>query len=149
MLMKWNPYKEIERTFDDLFDRGLFLHPLWDDRSVENVETAHWRPAVNVYEDKDTLHIEAQLPGVDMKDIELSVSDHTLQVRGERKVEHEENKDGYHFKEARYGTIARSFSLPSYVDPGQAKATYDRGVLTITVPKQEKVKPRAIPIEAK
>lgn len=146
MLMRWNPYTEIERTFDDLFDRGLFLRPLWDDR---NGETVHWRPDVNVYEDKDTLHLEAQLPGIDMKDVELSVFEHTLQIRGERKVEHEEDKDGYHFKEARYGTFARSFSLPSYVDPGQAKATYDRGVLAITVPKQEKVKPRAIPIEAK
>ncbi len=84
-----------------------------------------------------------------MTDVNISVTEHTLQVRGERKAEHVESEDGYHFREARYGTFARSFSLPSYVNPDEAKAAYDRGVLTITVPKQEKAKPRVIPIEAK
>ncbi len=146
MLVKLNPYREIERTFDELFGRDSFARPLREER---NGESSVWRPAVNVYEDKDALHVEAQLPGIEMKDVTLSVTDHRLEIRGERKAEREENTEGYHFTEARYGTFARSLTLPSYVDPGKAKANYDRGVLTISVPKVEQAKPKTIPIEAK
>ncbi len=146
MLVKWNPYTELERTVNGLFDRPFGLRPLWDDR---NAEALVWQPPVNVYEDKDHLAIEAQLPGIDLKDIELSVKEQTLELRGERKVENEKSKDGYHVQEAHYGTFSRSFSLPSTVNPDEAKARYDKGVLTITIPKQEKAKPRAIQIEVK
>lgn len=146
MLVKWNPYTEIDRSFNDVFGRGWFGRPLWDD---QREEVTTWKPPVNIYEDKENLFVEAQVPGIDMKDVTLSVDDHTLELKGERKVEHEETKEGYHFKEATYGTFARSFALPSYVSPEKAKAQYDRGVLTITIPKREEAKPRAIPIEAK
>ncbi|RMH37793.1 MAG: Hsp20/alpha crystallin family protein [Nitrospirae bacterium] len=146
MLVKWDPFTEMEKSLSELFRRPWALRPVWDDR---NVEAVTWKPAVNVYEDKDNLYIEAQLPGIDLKDVHVSVSDHTLQLRGERKLEHEENRDGYHVMEAQYGSFARSFTLPSYVDPDKAKATYDRGVLTITIPKQEQARARIIQIEAK
>jgi len=119
---------------------------MWDDR---NAEALVWQPPVNVYEDKDHLVIDAQLPGIDLNDIELSVNEQTLHLRGERKTETEKSKDGYHIQEAHYGTFSRSFSLPSTVNPDEAKASYDKGVLTITIPKQEKAKPRTIQIEAK
>lgn len=148
MLVKWNPYKELDRSFDDFFGRDWFNSPLWGDRNGETTVAA-WTPAVNVYEDENALHIEAQLPGIDMKDVNLSVTDHTLELRGERKSEHEDEKKGYLFKEARYGSFSRSFSLPSYLDPSKATARYDKGVLTITVPKGEQAKPKVIKIEAK
>ncbi len=146
MLVKWNPYTELERTVNGLFDEPFGLRPIWDDR---NAEARVWQPPVNVYEDKDHLAIEAQLPGIDLNDIELSVKEQTLVVRGERKAETERSKDEYHVREARYGNFSRSFVLPSTVNPDEAKATYDKGVLTITIPKQEKAKPRTIEIEAK
>lgn len=146
MLVKWDPYSEIEKTFDNFFRRPFALRPFWDDR---NAESATWRPSVNVYEDKEKLSIEAQLPGIDLKDVNLTVTDHTLKIEGERKVEHDDNKDGYHFREAQYGTFSRTFTLPSYVDAEKVKASYDRGVLTVSVPKQEKAKPRQIEIEVK
>ena len=146
MLVKWNPYTELERTVNGLFDRPFGLRPIWDDR---NAEALTWQPAVNVYEDKDYLAIEAQLPGIDLNDIELSVKEQTLHLRGERKAETEKSKDGYHIQEAHYGTFSRNFSLPNTVNPDEAKATFDKGVLTITIPKQEKAKPRTIQIEAK
>ncbi len=153
MLVKWSPYNEMERSFDDFFGRDRFNRPLWDVRPLwdetGDVTTASWRPAVNIYEDDNALHIEAQLPGIDMKDVNLSVTDHTLELSGERKMEHEDKKAGYLFKEARYGSFSRSFSLPSYLDPSKATARYDRGVLTVTVPKGEQAKPKVIPIEAK
>jgi HSP20 family protein len=146
MLVKWNPYTELERTVNGLFDQPFGIRPMWDDR---NAEVLAWQPQVNVYEDKDHLSIEAQLPGIDLNDVELSVKEQTLQLRGERKTETEKSKDGYHLREAQYGKFSRSFSLPSTVNPEEAKATYDKGFLTITIPKQEKAKPRTIQIEVK
>ncbi len=146
MLVKWYPYTELERTVSGLFDRPFGLRPIWDDR---NAEALTWQPAVNVYEDKDYLAIEAQLPGIDLNDIELSVKEQTLHLRGERKAETEKSKDGYHIREAHYGTFSRSFALPNTVNVDEVKAAYDKGVLTITIPKQEKAKPRTIQIEAK
>ena len=146
MLVKWNPYTELERSLNGLWDRPFALRPIWDDR---NAEALAWQPPVNVYEDKDHLAIEAQLPGIDLNDIELSVKEQTLNLRGERKAENEKSKEGYHLREAHYGNFSRSFSLPSTVNPDEAKATYDKGVLTIAIPKQEKAKARTIQIEAK
>jgi HSP20 family protein len=146
MLVKWNPYTELERSVNELFDRPFGLRLTRDER---NGEAEVWQPPVNVYEDKDHLAIEAQLPGIDLNDIELSVKEQTLHLRGERKAETEKSKDGYHLREAHYGTFSRSFSLPSTVKPEEAKATYANGVLTIAIPKQEKAKSRTITIEAK
>ncbi len=84
-----------------------------------------------------------------MKEVNISVADRTLNIHGERKVEHEDNKDGYHIREAQYGTFARSFHLPKYVNPHEAKATYDKGILVVKVPKQEEAKPKVIPIALK
>ena len=80
---------------------------------------------------------------------EQEVKEQTLHLRGERKAETEKSKDGYHIREAHYGTFSRSFSLPNTVNVDEVKAAYDKGVLTITIPKQEKAKPRTIQIEAK
>ena len=79
MLVKWDPYTEVEKTFDRFFQRPFALKPYWDDR---NGEAVTWQPAVNVYEDQEKLSIDVQLPGVDLKDVHLSVTDHTLQIRG-------------------------------------------------------------------
>lgn len=146
MLVKWDPYTEIDKTFDSFFRSPASLRPYWDDR---NGEVGPWKPAVNVHEDKEKISIDIQLPGIDMKDVYLSVNDHTLEVRGERKADSEENKDGYHVQEVRYGAFSRTFKLPSYVDPEKVQAAYERGVLTVAVPKHEKAKPRVIEIEAK
>ena len=127
MLVKWNPYSELERTVDGLFQSPFGLSPVWDDRNA----------------------IEAQLPGVDLKDIELSLKEQTLHIQGERRDESEKSKEGYHVREARYGKFSRSFVLPNTVNPDEAKAAYEKGVLTITIPKQEKAKPRTIRVEAK
>ena len=145
MLVKWDPLREIEQTLA-WWGTQPFRRPLWDDR---NERTVNWAPAVNVYEDKESLYVETQLPGIDMKEVNISVADRTLSIHGERKVEHEGNKDGYHFREAQYGTFARSFHLPKYVNPNEAKATYDNGVLVVKVPIQEEARPKVIPIESK
>lgn len=144
MLVKWDPVREIEQTLG-WWGSQPYRRPLWDDR---NEQAVNWAPAVNVYEDKDSLFLETQLPGIDLKDVNISVNDRTLEIRGERKVEHEDQTDGYHFREAQYGTFARSFNLPKYVTANEAKATYEKGVLVVKVPKREKSKPEVIPIES-
>ena len=145
MLVKWNPFQELERTLG-WCGTEPFRRPQWDDPRTAAV---NWVPPVNVYEDKETLFVEAQLPGIDMKDVKISVTDHTLQLRGERKEEREENRENDHFREVQYGAFARSFRLPGYVQPEQATARYDKGVLTVQVPKREETKPKSIPIDVK
>lgn len=145
MLTKFDPFKEIARTFD-WWGTQPFRRPNWDD---SNVEVANWAPPVNVYEEKEALVVEAQLPGIDMNDVKISVTDHTLQLRGERKVEREDRQDNYHLCEAQYGSFARSFRLPAYVDPAQATAAYDKGVLRVRVPKLAEAQPKLIPIDVK
>ncbi len=145
MLVKWNPFQEIERTLG-WWGTQPFRRPQWDDPQAS---TVNWVPPVNVYEDKEALFVEAQLPGIDMNDVKISVTDHTLQLHGERKEEREESQENYHFREAQYGAFARSFRLPNYVKPEQATARYDKGVLTVQVPKLEETKPKSIPIDVK
>ncbi len=146
MLVKWDPYTEFEKTVDGLFGSALSFRPVWDDR---NREVTDWHPAVNVFEDKEQFAIEAQLPGIDLPDVELSVKEQTVRIRGERKVDAERTQEGYHLREARYGKFSREVRLPSEVDTEEAKATYEKGVLTVRIPKKEKAKPRSIHIEAK
>ncbi|NKB80510.1 MAG: Hsp20 family protein [Nitrospirales bacterium] len=143
MLVKWDPFTELERTLNWWGGRP-YARPVWDDR---NSEAGHWFPPVNVYEDNDYVYYDLQLPGIDMKDVNISVIDQVLQIRGERKADTEKQEEGYHVKEATYGTFFRSFTLPTHVNADQAKAKYDKGVLSVVIPKQEKVKPRLIPIE--
>jgi HSP20 family protein len=145
MLVKWNPFQELERTMG-WWNTQPCRRPQGDDSVVAG---GHWVPPVNVYEDKESLFVEAQLPGIDMKDVKISVTDHTLQLHGERKEERTEEQDNYHFREAQYGSFARSFRLPDYVNPDQATARYDKGVLTVQVPKREETKPKSIPIDVK
>ncbi len=138
---KWDLLKEL-----DWWGTQPFRRPYWDDPGAQAV---NWVPPVNVHEDKENVYVEAQLPGIDMDDVKISVTDHTLQLRGERKGEREENTEHYHVREARYGSFARSFRFPNYANLEEATATYDKGVLAVKVPKLDKAKPKLIPVEVR
>ena len=142
MLLKQDPFQEIEQILT-WWSTQPFRRPLWDDRNEHT-----WSPAVNVYEDMETLYLETQLPGIDMKDVTVTVADDILNIRGERSTNHAEKKDGYYVREAPDRTFTRNFHLPKSVNPNEAKAIYDKGVLIIKVPKQEESKPKLIPIES-
>ncbi len=107
-------------------------------------------PSIDVSETDSELKVEAELPGVDEKDVEVSVVDNVLTIRGEKKEEREEKKKDYHLVERSYGSFARSITLPFAVEPDQAKATFKNGVLTITLPKPPEVKEKLkkIPVSA-
>ena len=110
--------------------------------------TSAWYPAVDIFEDKDAVKIMAELPGVKPEDVKLSLENNLLTIRGEKKQEAEERNERVHRYERSYGSFERAFVLPSTVDGEKISAEYRDGVLTVTVPKAERARPREIPVRA-
>jgi HSP20 family protein len=137
-LIKWNPMPV--DSFDDM-DRWLDW-PTW--RSSMN-----FTPAVDVYEDKDNVFVEAPIAGINPKDVHVSIENDVLTLEGKSEKKTEVDEKNYYRKEIRSGSFHRAVALPSSVDGGKAKAEYKDGVLKITVPKEEKAKPKAIEVEVK
>ncbi len=104
-------------------------------------------PAVNVWEDGDSLYAEAELPGVDPKEIEIEVVGNVLTLRGEKKHQREEGGKGFHCIERSYGAFNRSIELPTSVDSDKVSAAFKNGVLTVTLPKHPESKPKRITVE--
>jgi len=116
----------------------------WPYRSAENHQA--WAPAVDILEKDGNLILEAHLPGVVEKDIDLKLEGHVLTLNGERKLENEENQKNYHRRESYFGSFSRSFTLPDTVDSEKIKAEYKNGILTVTIPQKPEVRPRSIPV---
>lgn len=108
-----------------------------------------WSPAVDIEEDDKAITIKADLPEVEKKDIDVSVENGTLTIRGERKREHEEKKKNFHRMERSYGSYMRSFALPDYVDKEKIEAEAKNGVLTVTLPKTAESQSKAAKISVK
>lgn len=107
---------------------------------------ASWVPPVDVFEEADRIRITAEVPGVKPEDINISLEGNLLTIHGTKQQEGEERTERVHRYERMYGTFERTFTLPASVDPKNIKAAYDNGVLTVTLPKSEKAKPRQIEI---
>lgn len=117
-----------------------------DDNS--NIATSHWRPAVDIREEADRFVIHADLPGVDPNDIEVTMADGVLTLKGERRLEKGVTEDNYKRVERAYGTFYRRFSLPDTTDADRIEAHGKNGVLEIVLPKQEKEQPRRINVKS-
>jgi HSP20 family protein len=143
-IVKYNPLREL-RSMQDQMSRLLDL--AWSREPGEELREGVWQPLVDIFENDEAVVIKAELPGVDQKDIEVKIEDATLTIRGERKQETEIRKENYHRIERYYGTFQRSFSLPQSIDRERVVAACDKGVLTITLPKKEEVKPKQITVE--
>lgn len=143
-LIKYAPFTE-----NDEFPTGLRLFQDSINRllSDDGGKTRPWSPAVDILETENELVLKADVPGMDMKDIDVQVENGTLTVKGERKFEREENNKGFHRLERSYGTFVRYFTLPDTVDTENVKAEYKAGVLNITLPKKEIAKPKAIKVQ--
>ena len=140
-IVRYNPFAEIEDTGLRLFQDAVA-------RLVNEPSSRPWTPSVDVLETKNELVIKADVPGLEMKDIEILLENGTLTIKGERKFEeHKEEKGGYHRTERSYGSFARYFTLPDTVDAERVKAEYKNGVLSVTLPKKELAKPRSIKVE--
>jgi len=127
------------RLFEDAFTRVL----------AEPQTNRPWSPSVDIYETENELVLKADLPDVDLKDIDVRVENQTLTIAGERKFEQPESGKGFHRIERNYGRFVRSFAVPSSFDTGNIGAGYKNGVLTVTLPKTEAAKPRQIKVEVK
>ena len=112
-----------------------------------NKRRGAWSPAVDIYEVEGALMLKAELPDMRREDIDVSVENNTLTIRGERKLGNEIKQENFHRVERAYGSFVRSFSLPTTVDTTKIGADYKNGVLTIKLPLREESKPRTINIE--
>ena len=143
-LIRWEPVREmmtLREALDQLFNDAITRPVGMKGGSVV--------PAIDLYQNNDEVVVKAVLPGLKADDVQISVTADVLTLRGEFKQENEHKDATYHLREQRYGSFERSVMLPSEVQSDKAKADFENGVLTITLPKAESVKPRTISIKAK
>ncbi len=143
-LMKWTPFGELttfRREMDRLFERFFGELP------GLGLPGMVWAPRLDMSETKDSLVVKAELPGLEAKDLDISVSGDTLTIKGEKKQEKEEKDEHRHLIERSHGAFSRMVELTAPVAADKIKATFKNGVLTITPPKTEEGKRKAIPIK--
>ena len=144
-LTRWEPVREMmtlreamDRLFDDAFTRPLSLRD------------GGWStPAIDMYQTDNDVIVKAALPGFKAEDVQINVTGDVLTIRGEMKHEEEQKDKSWHIREQRWGSFERSVSLPTNVVSDKAQADFDNGILTITLPKAEEVKPKTITVKAK
>jgi HSP20 family protein len=126
----------MDRLFDDAFTRPL---------SMAGIQT----PAIDMYQTEDEVVVKASLPGMKTDDVQISITGEMLNIKGEFKEKTETKEKAYHLREQRYGSFERSLGLPTEVVADKAKAEFEDGILTITLPKAEEVRPKTITVKAK
>jgi len=145
-LVRWDPIREfaqlqdrLNRAFSDAYGRG----------SDEGLMTGGaWVPPVDIYQNGDhELVLKAEVPDMTREDIDITVDNGTLNIKGEKKLASGVKEEQFHRIERRYGTFSRSFSLPQTVDPSKVSAEYKNGVLTVRLPLREEAKPRSITVD--
>jgi HSP20 family protein len=135
-LMKPDPFSsEVNRLFNTLL-------------APETGRAQRWTPAMDLVEADDHYVLRADLPGMDESNVSIEINDNVLTVAGERRDEQEETRQGWHRVERSFGRFTRSLTLPEGIDPEAVSAHFDKGVLSITVPKPEQRKPRRVQISA-
>jgi HSP20 family protein len=130
----------MDRLFEDSFVSPLTWRTIGSGESVT--------PPIDVHETADELVVTAALPGMKAEDVEITMTGQTLTLRGEFKADEEITKDQYLYRERRFGSFSRTLQLPVRVQGDKAKASFTDGVLTLSIPKAEEVKPRQIRIDA-
>jgi len=136
MLVRWNPFSEISRIDKD------FQNLIGDFFTQDN-----WRPVVDVYEDPEKVVVEAELPGIDPEDVDITIDKDRLIIRGGTTSEKKDKKKNFLRAERTRGSFVRSFVLPSSVESERILASYNRGVLTISIPKRPEEVPRKVNIK--
>jgi HSP20 family protein len=146
-LTRWEPAREMmtlreamDHLFDDAFTRPLSIRDGWSTFSA---------PAIDMYQTDDEVVVKAALPGIKADEVQINVTGDVLTIKGEMKHEEEKKDKSWHIREHRWGSFERSVALPTAVISDQAKAEFENGILTVTLPKAEEVKPRMITVKAK
>ncbi len=137
-LSRWDPFGEMQRLTEQML-RG------WGGE----LEGRTFAPAVDVYEDADAIYLKAELPGVRADDVGIDVENHVLTIRGERRLERDDKREGYRRIESSYGAFARSFALPESALTDRVDADMEDGVLKLRIPKQPEVGAKRIPVKSR
>ena len=143
-IVRYDPFRDL-RTLQDEVNR-LFSTNITRAFGDEGIARGAWNPSVDIFENKDQIVLEAELPGMNREDFDLSIENNVITLRGERRFEKKDDGDNYHRVERSYGSFTRSFTLPQTVSAEGAQAEYRNGVLRVTLPKREEVKARRIEI---
>jgi HSP20 family protein len=146
-LMRWDPFRDamsLRNAMDRLFEDS-FVTP----RFGWIAPTSMAEMAIDMYETKDQVVVKAALPGLKPEETEVTIVGDTLTIRGESKEDKEIKEENYIRKERRFGSFARSVTLPAGLKADKAEATFENGVLTLQIPKSEEVKPKSIKVKAK
>ena len=146
-ISRFTPNDLFRNRFDRLFEQAFGNFPTTFAGNGEEVSNRAWAPAVDVRETDEALTLLVDLPGVTREDVDITVENRTLTLRGERKFEQNVERDNYQRIERAYGQFARTFTLPTNVRTDDVKATFADGVLTLVLPKAEESKPRKIAIQ--
>jgi HSP20 family protein len=140
-IIRWDPFREVASLQNRV--NSLFRDFTEGESSMT---TASFVPAVDIYEDAQKVVLKLEVPGIEEKDLDVRVENHTLTVKGERKFEKEEKEENFHRIERRYGSFYRAFTLPSTVDTESISANYNAGVLKLELKKKAEAQPKQIKI---
>ena len=146
-IVRWDSVRDNAHQMAAHQDRMSRMFEGFYGRPQEELARGSWVPAVDIYSNgQHELVLKAELPDMKQEDIDLTVEDHTLTLRGERKLDSEVAEEQFHRIERSYGSFVRTFGLPSTVDAGQVSAEYKAGVLTVRLPLREEAKPKQITV---
>jgi HSP20 family protein len=136
-IIRWDPFREMTSLQGQV---NRLVDSMWSGRQES------WVPAVDVFDTSDAVVLKAELPGMKIDDIQIEVDDNVLTIKGERTFEEKVDEERYYRVERRYGSFQRSLALPQGVKPDEIEATYEDGILEVTVPKAEAMKPKRIEV---
>lgn len=145
-IMPWKPFGELSslrKEMDSLWDK------FFGEKALAKSFPEQWSPSVDISETDDGLVVKAELPGLEAKDVNVSLSGDLLTIKGEKKKEKEEKDEHHHYIERYAGAFQRSFRLPVEIQPDKVEASFKKGVLKITLPKAETAKKKSIEIKVK
>ena len=143
-MTRFDPFRDLA-VLQDRMNR-LFNDSYGQRQEDHMLNRGTWTPAVDIYETDGALVVKAELPDLRREDVDVSVENNTLSIRGERKLDSEIKQESFHRIERAYGSFVRTFSLPNTVDTGKIAAEYKNGVLTVKLPIRDEVKPRSIDV---
>ena len=149
-IVRWNPMREAAELMNE-FDRVLeypLLRSRWGMPLRTNEVVGSWNLALDVAEKGDVFTVKASLPGISPDDLNVTLEDNVLTIQGETKEDETIEEGNYHIRERRYGSFSRSVRFPVPVEGDKVEAEYENGVLTLTIPKAEAVKPKRIAVKA-
>src|SRR6185369_6504619 len=144
-IVRYNTFRDLRNLQDEMTRLFTGVAPASVDR--DDALSGAWNPSVDISENKENLVLEAELPGMNREDFDLSIEHNVITLRGERRFEKKEDTDNYHRVERAYGNFTRSFTLPNTITGEGVSADYRNGVLRVTIPKREETKARRIEVK--